>query len=44
MVLVDYIENFFATTYNAGNPGPGLGKAHKGGCVKPDNGISTLPY
>jgi hypothetical protein len=29
------------TTYDAGNPGPGLGQAQKCGGVKPDNGIPT---
>ena len=28
-------------TYDIGNPGPGLGQAHKCGRVKPVNGIPT---
>ena len=31
-----------STTYDAGNPGPGLGQAHKCGGIKPVNGISIL--
>jgi hypothetical protein len=31
------------TTYDVGNPDPGLGQAHKCGGVKPVNGIRTLP-
>ena len=31
------------TTYDVGNPGPGLGQAHKCGRVKPVNGIPILP-
>jgi hypothetical protein len=30
------------TTYDVGNPGPGLGQAHKCGRVKSVNGIPTL--
>ena len=32
------------TTYDVGNPDPGLGQAHTYGGVKPFNGIPTLPY
>ena len=32
------------TTYDVGNPDPGLGQAHIYGGVKPFNGIPTLPY
>jgi hypothetical protein len=31
------------TTYDVGNPGPGLGQAQKCGRVKPVNEIPTLP-
>ena len=31
------------TTYDVGNPYPGLGQAQKYGGVKPFNGIPTLP-
>ena len=31
------------TTYDVGNPGPGLEQAQKCGRIKPINGISTLP-
>ena len=30
------------TTYYVGNPGPGLGQAHKSGRVAPVNGIPPL--
>jgi len=32
------------STYDVGNPGPGLGKAHKCGRVKPVNEIPTLSF
>ena len=30
-------------TYGVGNPGPALGQAKKGGCVKSVNGMPILP-
>jgi hypothetical protein len=42
LFLLNSLNTKKTTTYDVGNTGPGLGQAHKGGGVKPVNGIPTF--
>jgi len=43
LILTELTEQKKTTTYDIGNPGPGLRQTQKCGGVMPVNGIATIP-